>query len=315
MPAVSLTNVTKRFGEDTVALDDITVQIEEGEFVVLLGPSGAGKSTLLRVLNGLTAPTRGTVEVNGRPPGQGGNSDVGMVFQMHYLIESTSAYRNALTGSLSRAGLVRSLFTAYDEADKRAALEALDTVGLLDEATQRAGSMSGGQKQRVGIARALVQDPALLLADEPVSSLDPKAARDVMRYMKRAADERDLTTVASLHQVNVAREFGDRFLGIRDGELVFDGDREDLTMSVVDQIYYGETPDGSTHLGEETAATPGTESTAAPDTESTATPGTESSDADTTVTGTDEADEEATTSGATASASTASASTDGGEGS
>ncbi len=299
MPAVSLTNVTKRFGEDTVALDDITVQIEEGEFVVLLGPSGAGKSTLLRVLNGLTAPTRGTVEVNGRPPGQGGNSDVGMVFQMHYLIESTSAYRNALTGSLSRAGLVRSLFTAYDEADKRAALDALDTVGLLDEANQRAGSMSGGQKQRVGIARALVQDPALLLADEPVSSLDPKAARDVMRYMKRAADERDLTTVASLHQVNVAREFGDRFLGIRDGELVFDGDREDLTMSVVDQIYYGETPDGSTHLGEETAATPGTES----------------SDADTTATGTDEADEEATTSAATASASTASASTDGGEGS
>jgi phosphonate transport system ATP-binding protein len=128
----------------------------------------------------------------------------------------------------------------YPEEDKRAALEALDTVGLLDEAGQRAGSMSGGQKQRVGIARALVQQPDLLLADEPVSSLDPKAAKDVMRYMKEAAKERDLTTIASLHQVNIAREFGDRFLGIRDGELVFDGDREDLTMDVVDEIYYGE---------------------------------------------------------------------------
>jgi phosphonate transport system ATP-binding protein len=251
MPAVSLRNVTKTFGEDTVALDDVTLEIEEGEFVVLLGPSGAGKSTLLRVLNGLTPPTEGTVTVNGQVPGEGDRSEVGMVFQMHYLIESTSAYRNALTGALPRAGLLRSLVTAYDEVDKRAALEALDTVGLLDEARQRAGSMSGGQKQRVGIARALVQDPALLLADEPVSSLDPKAARDVMRYMKRAADERGLTTVASLHQVNVAREFGDRFIGIRDGELVFDGDRDDLDMSVVDEIYYGETPDGHTHLGDD----------------------------------------------------------------
>ena len=257
MPAVSLNDVTKIYGEDTVALDGVDVEIEEGEFVVLLGPSGAGKSTLLRVLNGLTEPTRGTVEVNGRPPGTGGGSDVGMVFQMHYLVESSSAYRNALTGSLSRVGLLRSLFTAYDETDKRAALEALDTVGLLGEADQRAGSMSGGQKQRVGIARALVQDPALLLADEPVSSLDPKAARDVMRYMKRAADDRGLTTVASLHQVNVAREFGDRFLGIRDGELIFDGDRDDLDMEIVDEIYYGETPDDEAHLGEEAVAEPG----------------------------------------------------------
>jgi phosphonate transport system ATP-binding protein len=105
--------------------------------------------------------------------------------------------------------------------------------------------MSGGQKQRVGIARALVQQPALLLADEPVSSLDPKAARDVMNYMKQAAKERDLTTLASLHQVNIAREFGDRFVGIRDGSIIFDGDREALTMDVVDRLYYGEGTDGA----------------------------------------------------------------------
>src|SRR6056297_367851 len=235
MPAISLDSVTKEYGEDTVALDDVTVDVEAGEFVVLLGPSGAGKSTMLRVLNGLTQPTEGEVIINEEPV-HDERSEVGMVFQMHYLIESMSAFRNALTGALSRTGIVRSALTMYPEEDKRAALEALDTVGLLEEAGQRAGSMSGGQKQRVGIARALVQDPNLLLADEPVSSLDPKAAKDVMRYMKQAAQERDLTTVASLHQVNIAREFGDRFLGVRDGALIFDGDREDLTMDVVDQI-------------------------------------------------------------------------------
>ncbi|WP_254765953.1 phosphonate ABC transporter ATP-binding protein [Salinilacihabitans rarus] len=239
MPKVSLTNVTKVYGEDTVALDGISFDVPAGEFVVVLGPSGAGKSTLLRILNGLTAPTEGSVYI-GDEQVTGAREDVGMVFQMHYLIESLSAYRNALTGALSRTDLLRSLLTMYDREDKRAALEALETVGLLEAAPQRAGSMSGGQKQRVGIARALVQDPNLLLADEPVASLDPKAAKDVMGYMKQAARERELTTIASLHQVNIAREFGDRFLGVRDGELIFDGTADELTMSVVDEIYYGD---------------------------------------------------------------------------
>jgi phosphonate transport system ATP-binding protein len=255
MPVVSLSNVRKTYGEDTVALNDVSFDVEQGEFVVVLGPSGAGKSTLLRVLNGLTAPTEGEALVSGHPPGA--RSEVGMVFQMHYLIESLSAYRNALTGALSRAGWLRSLATAYATDDKEAALGALDTVGLLDEAEQRAGSMSGGQKQRVGIARALVQDPELLLADEPVSSLDPKAARDVMGYMKQAAEERNLTTIASLHQVNIAREFGDRFIGVRDGCVVFDGSREELSMSVVDDLYYGEDTAGAyaeQDDGEEVAA-------------------------------------------------------------
>jgi phosphonate transport system ATP-binding protein len=242
MPAVTFDDVTKVYGEDTVALRDIDIEIGEGEFVILLGPSGAGKSTLLRVLNGLTQPTEGVVEINGEVPG-GARKEVGMVFQEHYLVESMSAFQNALTGALARNGFFRSILTWQRTDDKRAALEALETVGLLEEAGQRAGSMSGGQKQRVGIARALVQQPSLLLADEPVASLDPKAARDVMGYMKQAAQERDLTAITSLHQVNIAREFGDRFLGIRDGGVVFDGDRDDLTMDVVDEIYYGEGAD------------------------------------------------------------------------
>jgi phosphonate transport system ATP-binding protein len=236
MPAITVENLTKHYG-DTVALKDVSFSIPEGEFVVLLGPSGSGKSTLLRILNGLTEPTEGGVYM-GDTKLSGRRSDIGMVFQMHYLVESMSAYKNALTGALSREDLLTSLLTRYDTPDKVAALEALDTVGLLDEAQQRAGSMSGGQKQRVGIARALVQHPDLMLADEPVASLDPKAAEEVMGYMRDAADERTLTTVASLHQVGLAREFGERYIGLRDGRVVFDGGKDALTMDVVDEIYY-----------------------------------------------------------------------------
>lgn len=245
MQTIEFENVTKIYGEDTVALDDVSFTIPKGEFVILLGPSGAGKSTMLRVLNGLTEPTEGSVRVGGEEIG-GNRSEVGMVFQEHYLIESKSAFGNALSGALSRNGLVRSALGLHSEYDKINALEALQTVGLLDEAGQRAESMSGGQKQRVGIARALVQEPDVVLADEPVASLDPKAARDVMRYLKKAATEKDLTTVTSLHQVNIAREFGDRFLGIRDGEVIFDGDADDLTMDEMDRIYYGSDADDET---------------------------------------------------------------------
>ena len=250
MATVTARNIRKVYGGETVALDDVSFEIPDGEFVVLLGPSGAGKSTLLRLLNGLEQSTEGSIGI-GDEEVSGTRSDVAMVFQRHNLVESMSAYRNALTGALSRTGTLDSALTRYDEGDKRTALDALDTVGLLAEADQRAGSMSGGQQQRVGIARALTQNPQLLIADEPVASLDPKAAQDVMRYLKQAADERDLTTITSLHQVNIAREYGDRFIGLRDGHVVFDGDRDDLTMDVVDDIYYGdEEPTGDANVND-----------------------------------------------------------------
>lgn len=235
MSTIQVTNLSKSYG-DVQALKDVSFTIPDGEFVVLLGMSGAGKSTLLRCLNGITKPTDGSITIDDEEV-RGPRNDVAMIFQQHYILQQMSAYSNALTGALGRTGFVESLFGLYDEADKHEALRALDTVGLLDEANQRAGNMSGGQQQRVGIARALVQEPNLLLADEPVASLDPASAETVMRYIREAADERNLSTVASLHQVNIAREFGERFLGMKDGELVFDGYREDFTVDVIDDIY------------------------------------------------------------------------------
>ena len=249
MATITIDDVSKVYDEETVALDDVSLTVEDGEFVILLGPSGAGKSTLLRLLNGLEQPTSGEIHI-GTDEVTGTRPDVAMVFQMHNLVESMSAFRNTLTGALNRTGALRSIVTQYDDEDERLALEALDTVGLLAEASQRADSMSGGQQQRVGIARALTQSPQLLLADEPVASLDPKAAEDVMGYLRAAADERELTTITSLHQVNIARAFGERFVGLRDGEIVFDGTKDDLTMDVVSDIYYD---DGDTRtVGEST---------------------------------------------------------------
>ena len=227
--------LTKRYG-DTVALDGVSFDASGGEFMVVLGPSGAGKSTLLRLINGLETPTEGEVLLGGESVSES-RSEIAMVFQGHNIIEDMSAYKNALTGALSETGTVDSLFTRYDKEKKELSLEALDTVGLLDEAQQRAGSMSGGQRPRDGIARALVQEPEVILPGAPVESLDPKAAREVMSYMKDAAKERGLTVIANLHQVKIARQFGERFVGLRDGSLVLDG--KEIDMDTVEEIYYG----------------------------------------------------------------------------
>ena len=235
-------NLTKNYG-DTTALSEVSFKVPDGSFTVVLGESGAGKSTLLRILNGLTEPTSGSVYLDGEEI-INSRSDVGMVFQQHNLVEELSAYGNALTGTLNRTGFFRSLINRQPIEDRELALEALETVGLLDEAGQKVSSMSGGQQQRVGIARALVQQPNLLLADEPVASLDPSSAETVMEYLRETAKTRNLTTLASLHQVNIAREFGEQFIGIKNGEVVFNGPREKLTSEALEEIYgYIETTD------------------------------------------------------------------------
>ncbi|WP_132058188.1 phosphonate ABC transporter ATP-binding protein [Halorussus amylolyticus] len=235
MTYISVENLSKRFG-DTQALEDVSFEIPEGEFVVVLGASGSGKSTLLRCMNGLTKPTAGTITI-GETEISEPHPDIAMIFQQHNIIGQMSAYANALTGSLQRTSFLRSVFQLNDTDEKYRALDALETVGLLDEARQRARQMSGGQQQRVGIARALVQEPNTLLADEPVASLDPGSSQQVMGYLLAAAQERNLTTVVSLHQVNLARQFGQRFIGLKDGQKVFDGYAEDFSLEVVDKIY------------------------------------------------------------------------------
>lgn len=234
MSTLTVENLTKEYG-DVTALEDVSFEIED-EFVVLLGESGAGKSTLLRCVNGLTEPTSGEIRLEGASIA-GSQPEVGMIFQQHNLVEGISAYLNALTGSLADASTVESLLQRQDRNTKRRALEALKTVGLLEEAHQTVSQMSGGQQQRVGIARGLVQDPSLVLADEPVASLDPSSAESVMGYLKKAAAVHEVTALVSLHQVNIAAHFGERFLGLREGQLIFDVGPDELTPALVDDLY------------------------------------------------------------------------------
>ncbi|MBP1923392.1 phosphonate transport system ATP-binding protein [Halorubrum alkaliphilum] len=235
MTYIEVDGVTKRFG-DVVALDDVSFEVPAGEFVIVLGVSGSGKSTLLRTMSGLLSPTDGEIRIDGEPM-LAPRPEVAMIFQQHNIIGDMSAYANALSGGINQFGFFSSVLQLQDESEKHRALDALDTVGLLGESEQKARRMSGGQQQRVGIARALVQRPNVLLADEPVASLDPGSAQDVMGYLRSASEERDLTTFCSLHQVNIARKFGHRFIGLRDGKKVFDGYRDDLTIDVIDDLY------------------------------------------------------------------------------
>ncbi|MFP8889583.1 phosphonate ABC transporter ATP-binding protein [Natrialbaceae archaeon A-CW2] len=235
MSHVVVDGLTKQYG-DVTALDEVSFEIPSGEFVIILGVSGSGKSTLLRCMSALTQPTSGEIRIDDRPM-VAPRPEVAMIFQQHNIIGDLSAYSNALSGGMNRSGFFESLLQLQDDDEKYRALEALDTVGLLEESTQKARRMSGGQQQRVGIARALVQEPEVLLADEPVASLDPGSAQDVMQYLRTASVERDLTTFISLHQVNIARKFGERFIGLRDGQKVFDGYRDELSLDVIDEIY------------------------------------------------------------------------------
>lgn len=244
MPLLRLHDVSVVFPGDVHALRSVTLSVERGEFVVLLGRSGAGKSTLLRTLNYLTPPTSGTIET----------ADIGtlsptadlrrhrrrtaMIFQLHQLIGRHTALRNVETG---RAGLRKGLMALLPlrRAQTRFCIECLDRVGLIEKALARVDQLSGGQRQRVGIARALAQEPEIMLADEPVASLDPESSYDILERLRRISDEDGLTTLVSLHQLDLARVFARRVIGLAGGEVVFDGPVEDLTEADLIKIYGG----------------------------------------------------------------------------
>lgn len=240
---IRLAGVTKNFGS-TTALKDVSLQVSRGEIVVLLGLSGSGKSTLLRHLDGLETPTSGDIEVLGSPvPALKGKalrrlrSRVGFIFQQFELVPSLTVLENVLTGSLSEVRGPRLGLWGYSKGVKLRALGHLDRVGLLDRAYQRSDTLSGGQQQRVAIARALMQKPDILLADEPVASLDPESSDQVMALIREIAADEGLTVVCSLHQVDLAISWADRIVGLRHGEVVLDVPTTDLTKSEVMEIY------------------------------------------------------------------------------
>ncbi|MDY2723034.1 MAG: phosphonate ABC transporter ATP-binding protein [Coriobacteriales bacterium] len=243
-------NLTKSYDGVTNALDNANVTVRRGEFVSLIGSSGAGKSTLLRCINRLVKPTSGTVVFDGSniccARGQKlrhARRRISMVFQHYNLVHRSSVIENVLQGRLGYKRPLEGSLGIYTDEEKQQAVDLLKLVGLDCCTYMRADQLSGGQQQRVGIARAFLQDPLLILADEPIASLDPKSSRIVMEHLRWGADERGITVLASLHQVEYAKEFSDRIVGIRHGKVVFDGTPDELDDAMIASIYDGDDPD------------------------------------------------------------------------
>jgi len=244
MYAVQMNNVTKDFGGGVLGLDDVTVGFQTGGITVLLGLSGSGKSTLLRHINGLHTPTTGSIRVLGRDVTRARGAelrdlrrDIGVIFLSFNLVGPMSVLENVCTGRLGSLRGPRLSLMMYPRSVRREAMEKLDRVGLADRAFQRADTLSGGQQQRVAIARALMQHPKVLLADEPVTSLDPVSSLEVINLLQTISAEDDLTVIASLHQVQLAIDFADSIIGLRSGQVVLDQPTQGLSAEQASEIY------------------------------------------------------------------------------
>jgi len=255
MTILEIKGLHKYYGDSVQVLRGISLKVEQGEFLGLIGLSGAGKSTLLRCLNRLIEPTSG--EILFPQAIFGGQADgswrdvvklnrrelrllrrkVGMVFQQFNIVKRLSVMDNVLSGGLGYQPPLKSCLGLFSEEERRRALTNLDRVGLLDHAYNRADELSGGEQQRVAIARTLMQSPAVILADEPVSNLDPRLSRVILDILKRICVEDGITTLASLHTLDLAREYADRVVALKAGQIFFDGPTKDLTESVVEEVY------------------------------------------------------------------------------
>jgi len=241
---IDFNHLGKTWPDQTRALADVSLHVPRGQFCVVLGPSGAGKSTLLRAVNGLMQPTEGGVSVDGvaftAASARQIRQRVAMIHQHFNLTLRMSVSGNVLAGLLPVVSTGRALLGWFTPEHRRKACSLLERVGLDPRHVhRRAGELSGGQQQRVGIARAFMLDPEVVLADEPVASLDPKISRDILSLIHQAARERGTTVLCSLHQVDLAREFADRIVGMRDGRIVFDGTPAEFTAERVQQLYDG----------------------------------------------------------------------------
>ncbi|MCT8160211.1 phosphonate ABC transporter ATP-binding protein [Pseudoruegeria sp. SHC-113] len=240
---LDLQRVTKRFGDKT-AVDAVSFHVAKPMMIGIIGRSGAGKSTLLRMVNRLSDATDGQITFDGEEitaltgkARRHWQSRCAMIFQQFNLVPRMDVASNVLHGTLNRRSTLATLFNLYPQSDIHRAIEILDRLGIAEQAPKRAEALSGGQQQRVAIARALMQDPAIILADEPIASLDPMNAQIVMQALRSIHEEDGRTVIANLHTLDTARRFCDRVIGMRDGRVVFDGTPEQLTTGVARDIY------------------------------------------------------------------------------
>ncbi|PRZ17867.1 phosphonate ABC transporter ATP-binding protein [Nesterenkonia sandarakina] len=241
---ITFENIDVVYPNGFKGLSNVNLQINKGEFVAIVGLSGAGKSTLIRTINGLVPFTSGTLTVGddvvdprSKAKLRRLRSRVGMIFQSFNLVTRISVLNNVLVGRSAETPTWRSLLGWYRAEDKELAFQSLERVGIVDKAYMRASSLSGGQQQRVAIARVLAQDPEVILADEPVASLDPPTAHKVMRDLRRIQQELGITTIVNMHHLDLARSYADRIIGMRAGEVVFDGPVEEATDAIIEEVY------------------------------------------------------------------------------
>lgn len=241
---IRVKDLSKVYDNGTYALRDVSFEVKEGEFLAIIGLSGSGKSTLLRCLNRLIEPSSGSIEIDGREITALARKDlrkerknIGMIFQQFNLVRRKSVLSNVLSGKLGSMGTLSSVASLYSNEDRQLAMEHLTTVGLAEKAKNRADELSGGQQQRVAIARALMQDPLVLLADEPVASLDPATSHSVMQYLEKANRDLGKTIVCNLHFLSLVRQYATRVIALKKGEVIFDGDAHEICEDWFRNIY------------------------------------------------------------------------------
>ena len=244
---LSIKNLVQQYVPGKPVLRDISLDIAGADITAIIGPSGTGKSTLIRCINRLVEPTSGAIEFEGRDLVKLSGSElrqarsrIGMVFQEYNLVERLSVMENLLTGCLGKTPAWKALLRKFEPADIKRAWEMLEVVGLTAFVNARADSLSGGQRQRVGISRAVMQQPALLLADEPTSSLDPKTSVEIMELLARIAKDRDIPVIINMHDVELAKRFASRIIGMAGGRIVYDGPPAGLGDDILRQIYGGQ---------------------------------------------------------------------------
>lgn len=250
MPILEFKNVSKIYNGSARALSNANFTVNQGEFISIIGPSGAGKSTLLRCINRLIDVTEGNIIFDGEDITtvkgkklRNVRTKTGMIFQHYNLVDRLSVVENVLHGTLGRKSTLSGVTGHYTEDEKKLAFEIIESLGLSEQAYKRCDELSGGQKQRVGIARAIMQSPKLILCDEPIASLDPKASKVIMDHLAEINKNKNITCIVNLHQVDVALKYSQRILGVSGGEIVFDGSPSELTQEMIHKIYQSSSAD------------------------------------------------------------------------